>query len=70
MKRGTASDHPHRALMLHLPLDGPTAAALLDLCSQLQGALWRAYGAEIEDHWSATEPRQVIYGPLRPPPKR
>lgn len=70
MKRSTPSDNRRRTLTLRLSLDGATAAALVDLCGQLQVALWRVYGAEIEEHWSATEPGQIIYGPLRPPPKR
>jgi len=45
------------------PLDGPTAAWILDVCGQLQRAIWLAYGAEIEAHWTATEPNQPIYGP-------
>lgn len=59
-------------LVLRLPpLDGPTAAWLLDLCGHLQTALWRAYGDEIEAHWLTTEPDQPIYGGLpRPPRKR
>ena len=70
MKRGAPGDKRRPLLTLRLPLDGPTAAALLDLCCQMQAALWRAYGTDIEDHWTATEPSQLIYGPLRPPPKR
>lgn len=62
-------DHRLRAITLRLPLDGASAAVLLDLCGQLQLALWRAYGAEIEDHWRTTEPDQPIYGPLQPPTK-
>jgi hypothetical protein len=58
---------PQRWLNLKLPpLDGPTAAWLLDLCGQLQAALWRDYGDAIEAHWSATEPDQPIYGHLQP----
>ena len=58
-------------LMLRLPpLDGPTAAWILDLCGHLQTALWRAYGDEIEAHWLATEPDQPIYGGLPRPPKK
>ena len=53
------------------PLDGATAAWILDLCGQLQTAIWRAYGDDIEAHWAATEPGQPIYGrlPLIPPKK-
>ncbi len=46
------------------PLDGATAAWLLDLCGLMQRELWRQYGEEIEAHWSATEPNQPIYGRL------
>ncbi len=54
-------------LTLNLPpLDGPTAAWLLDLCGQLQVALWQEYGDEVEAHWTATEPNQLLYGPLQP----
>ncbi len=54
-------------LTLNLPpLDGATAAWLLDLCGQLQFTLWRRYGAEIEAHWTTTEPDQPIYGHLQP----
>jgi hypothetical protein len=49
------------------PLDGATAAWLLDFCGQLQQVVWRAYGDEIEAHWEATEPEQLIYGRLQPP---
>jgi hypothetical protein len=52
------------------PLDGPTAAWLLDLCGHLQTALWRSYGDQIEAHWTATEPDQPIYGRLAPPATR
>ena len=52
------------------PLGGATAAWLLGLCGQLQTAIWRAYGAEIEAHWTATEPDQPIYGRLASPPTR
>ena len=60
-------------LVLRLPpLDGATAAGILDLCGQLQTAIWRAYGDEIEAHWTATEPGQPLYGrwPSSPPKKR
>ena len=50
------------------PLDGATAAWLLDVCGLLQRALWLAYGADIEAHWKNTEPDQPIYGP--PPTRR
>lgn len=46
------------------PLDGATAAWLVDLCGQFQNALWQAYGDEIEAHWTTTEPEQPIYGDL------
>jgi hypothetical protein len=60
-----------RPLPLHLPpLDGHTAAWLLDLCGQLQVVLWRRYGDEIEAHWRATEPDQLIDGRLQPPSPR
>lgn len=48
------------------PLGGPTAACLLELCGQLQVALWQEYGDEVEVHWTATEPDQLLYGPLQP----
>jgi len=60
-------------LVLRLPsLDAATAAWILDLCGQLQTAIWRAYGDEIEAHWTATEPGQPIYGrlPSSSPKKR
>jgi hypothetical protein len=63
-----------RPVALRLPpLDGPTAAWLIDLCGQLQAALWREYGAEVEAHWRATVPAQPIYSSLqdcRPHPKK
>jgi len=60
-----------RPLVLRLPpLDGPTAAWLLDLCGQLREALWREYGDEIEAHWAAKEPGQPIYGRLRDPRRK
>ena len=46
------------------PVDGATAAWLVDLCGRLQHALWQAYGDEIEAHWTATEPEQPIYGDI------
>ncbi len=52
------------------PLDIATAAWLLDLCGQLQSTIWRTYGAELEAHWTATEPGQPIYGPLTKPRRR
>ena len=67
MKRPACTDRPE--ITLRLPLDGATAALLIDLCGQLQEALLREWGDEIEAHWLATEPRQPIYGPLRPPSK-
>jgi hypothetical protein len=60
-------------LVLRLPpLDGATAAWILDLCGHLQTAIWRAYGDDIEAHWLATDPDQPIYGRLSPhsPKKR
>jgi hypothetical protein len=66
----SADDDRRRTITIHPPLDGATAAALLEICAQLQAVLWRVWGAEIEDHWSATEPGQLIYGPLHPPSKR
>lgn len=60
----TTDDPP--PLVIRLPaLDGATAAALLDLCGHLSQALWITYGDEIEAHWLATEPDQLIYD--RPP---
>lgn len=54
--------------MLRLPqLDGATAAWILDLCGHLERALWLAYGDQIEAHWRAAEPDQLLYGPLRDP---
>ena len=63
----TANARPGLTLWLP-PLDGATAAWILDLCGHLQTAIWRAYGDQIEAHWTATEPDQPIYGP-RPPPR-
>ncbi len=51
------------------PLDGATAAFVLDLCGHLQTAIWLAYGDQIEAHWTATEPGQPIYGRPRPSPR-
>ena len=67
----SAQSNPGVVLRLP-PLDGATAAWILDLCGQLQTALWRAYGDEIEAHWIATEPGQPIYGrlPSRAPRSR
>jgi hypothetical protein len=65
----TAKALPRLKLSLP-PLDGATAAWLLDLCGLLQQAIWRTYGDQIETHWKATEPDQPIYGPLQPPPAR
>jgi hypothetical protein len=54
-----------RRIVFSLPhLDGATAATLLELCGQLQVALWRIYGDEIEAYWTETDPEQPIYGPL------
>ena len=52
------------------PLDGATAARILDLCGHLQRAIWLTYGDEIEAHWKATEPDQPIEGSLRPEPRK
>jgi hypothetical protein len=52
------------------PLDGATAAWILDLCGNLQTAIWRAYGDEVEAHWTATEPDQPIYGRLPSSPAK
>ena len=61
----------HRDLVLRLPpLDASAAACLLDLCGQLQQAIWRAYGDEIEAHWQVTEPDQPIYPRRRPSSRR
>jgi hypothetical protein len=65
----SAHDGPDVVLRLP-PLDGATAAWILDLCGLLQTAIWRAYGDEIEAHWTATEPDQPIYGRLASPPTR
>lgn len=66
----SAQDAPDFVLRLP-PLDGPTAAWLVALCCQLEAAIWKAYGAEIEAHWTATDPDQPIYGPLQQPtPKK
>ncbi len=65
------SSRDQRDLVLRLgPLDAATAASILDLCGHLQQAIWRAYGAEIEAHWAATEPDQPIYGRLSPTSSR
>jgi hypothetical protein len=57
-------------LLLRLPpLDGATAAWLLDLCAHVQTALWHDYGDDIEAHWLATEPDQPIYGGMPRPPR-
>jgi hypothetical protein len=63
------SDRPAISMPLP-PLDIAPAAWLLDLCCQLQSILWRTYGAELEAHWTATEPGQLIYGPLPKPRRR
>jgi hypothetical protein len=52
------------------PIDVAIAAWLLDLCGQLQDVIWRTYGAELEAHWTATDPPQPIYGPLTEPRRR
>jgi|GEM_PF-2949934 len=49
------------------PLDGATAAWLVDFFGQLGQAIWHSYGDDIEAHWTATEPDHPIYGP---PPRR
>jgi hypothetical protein len=65
------SDKAHPGLTLQLPpLDGPTAAWILDLCGHLQTAIWRAYGDQIEAHGTEAEPGQPIYGRLQPAPRR
>jgi len=64
----TAEARPRLTLSLP-PLDGATAAWILDLCGHLQTALWRTYGDQIEAHWTATDPNQPIYGRLQPPPR-
>ena len=65
------SSRDQRDLVLRLgPLDAAAAASILDLCGHLQQAIWRAYGAEIEAHWAATEPNQPIYGRLSPTSSR
>jgi hypothetical protein len=64
------TDKPGRRLALQLPpLDGATAAWLLDLCGHLQTALWREYGDQIEAHWTTTAPDQPIFGRLRSRPR-
>jgi hypothetical protein len=67
----SGNDGPRIVLRLP-PLDGPTAAWILDLCGQLQSVLLQTYGDEIEAHWTATEADQPIYGRLQqtPPKKR
>jgi hypothetical protein len=67
----SAKDRPDLVLRLP-PLDAATAAWILDLCGHLQTAIWRNYGDEVEAHWTATEPNQLIYGRLQPatPKKR
>lgn len=56
------------------PLNGATAAWVIELCGHLQEAIWLTYGAQIEAHWTATDPGQPIYGRLKstptPPRKR
>jgi len=52
------------------PLDIATVAWLLDFCGQLQEVLWRTRGAELEAHWTATEPGQLLCGPLPKPRRR
>lgn len=52
------------------PLDGATAAWLVDLCGRFQHAIWQAYGDEIEAYWTANEPEQPIYGDLSSPQHR
>ena len=37
---------------------------------QLQEALWQTRGAELEAYWTATEPGQLLYGPLAKPRRR
>lgn len=55
------SDTGPGEIMLRLPpLDALTAAALLDLCSRLQAALWRAHGDEVEAYWMASDPEQPV----------
>ena len=52
-----------RGLNLRLPpLTPATAAALWDLCGLLQQAIWREYGAELDQHWQEVEPDRIIYG--------
>jgi hypothetical protein len=68
VKHPACDDPPE--ITLRLPLDGATAAVLIDLCGQLEEALLRQWGDEIEAHWLATDPGQPIYGPLRPPSRR
>lgn len=63
----SALDHPEVVLRLP-PLDGATAAWIIDLCGLLQTAIWRAYGDEIEAHWTTAEPDQPIHGRLAPTP--
>jgi len=64
------SRHPPSLKLSLPPLDGATAAWLLDVCGHLQRAIWLAYGDEIEAYWKATDPDQLIYGPLRPPRRK
>lgn len=63
----SAKVSPHFTLPLP-PLNGATAAWIIDLCGHLQTAIWLAYGDEIESHWAATDPSQPIYGRLQPTP--
>jgi hypothetical protein len=65
----SAKARPHFTLPLP-PLNGATAAWIIDLCGHIQRAIWLAYGDEIEAHWTATEPGQPIYGRLQPTPSR
>lgn len=48
------------------PLDGPTAAWLLELRGQLQVALWQENGEEVKVLSTATEPDRLLYEPLQP----
>ena len=66
----TTPDKPPSITMHLPPLDIATAAWLIDFCGKLQEVIWRTRGAELEAYWTATEPGQLIYGPLAKPRRR
>ena len=66
----TTPDKPLSITMSLPPPDIATVAWLLDFCGQLQEVLLRTRGAELEAYWTATEPGQLLYGPLTKPRRR